>query len=404
MAFDFEIESLKMAFESIRERKLRSILTVLGIVIGIGAIIAMVSIGTGTNAAVGSALSGLGSNTILIASGGGGTGGGFGAPSISQTITNKDLTAIQGIKGVSIAIGLFIKGEAVTFQGNTKVLSVFGVDTKDAQKFFTDLGVVQMDEGRYFRSGEKHAVVLGHNIAAKSFANPIKVGDKLTINNETIHVIGIIKETGTSQYDSIMIAPVDDVRDPATQNNQYTILFAKATGAGVLNQTANAIQKKMDDFHGKKNFVVYTTQQLTQQIGTVTNTISIVLGGVAGIALVVAGIGIANTMLMSVIERTKEIGIMKSIGATNRNVMEIFLMESATIGLIGGLVGGLVGIVLANILGIVLNNYGLPFKTEVTPGLFLFGLGFSVIVGVLFGLLPARSAAKLNPIEALRHE
>lgn len=404
LAFEFEKESLQMAFDSIKERKLRSSLTVLGIVIGIAAIIALVSIGQGTNAAVTSALGSLGGNTLFITSGGGGGGGGFGGPSsAATTLDKKDLTSIENVKGIDIAVGMAVKSESVTFKGETKRISFFGMDTKQAQKFFKDLGVVQTEDGRYFSSGEKGVVVLGHTTAAKTFADPIVVNDKLTIGDKKIKVIGILKETGSSTYDSIVLAPIDDVSD-TPGNPQYTIILAKASNPTTIDETAASVQKKLDDLHGKKAFLVFTSKQLTEQIGTVTNTLSIVLGGIAGIALVVAGIGIANTMFMSIVERTREIGIMKAIGATNNNIIEIFLMEAALIGLIGGIVGDILGVLFSSAIGVILSSYGLSFGTQVTPELLLIGLGFSVGVGVLFGFIPARKGAKMNPIEALRYE
>jgi putative ABC transport system permease protein len=197
---------------------------------------------------------------------------------------------------------------------------------------------------------------------------------------------------------------LDDVRDPVTENDQFTIIFARAINTNTIDDVASAIQKKMDDMHGEKAFLVFTPKQLTEQIGTITNTLSLVLGGIAGIALIVAGIGIANTMLMSVMERTREIGIMKAIGASTRNVLEIFLMEAVLIGIIGGVVGDILGIVFSDIIGVVLRNYGLAFTTVVTPELLILGLAFSVGLGVIFGLLPSRKASKMNPIEALRYE
>ena len=400
LAFESELESLRMAFDSIRERKLRSALTALGIIIGIAAIIALVSIGEGTSAAVTSALGSLGGNTIFITSGG---GGGFGAPSSSDSLDKKDLNVINAVKGIDLAIGIAVKSESVTFRSETKRLSFFGVDTKEAQKFFTDLGVVQIDTGRFFKSGEKHALVLGHNVAEKSFADVVKVNDKFTVKDQKIEVIGILKETGSSTYDSIIIAPIDDIAD-STGTVQYTIVFAKVNNIDRIDDIATSVQKKMDDLHGKKAFMVFTPKQLSQQIGTVTNMLSLTLGGIAGIALIVAGIGIANTMYMSIIERTREIGIMKAIGASNRNVLEIFLMEAALIGLFGGIIGCAVGVGFSEVLGLVLRNYGLNFATKVTAELLVLGLSFSVTVAVLFGFLPARKAAKMNPIEALRYE
>jgi putative ABC transport system permease protein len=401
LAFEAELESFKMAFDSIRERKLRSALTALGIIIGIAAIIALVSIGAGTSAAVTSALGSLGGNTIFITAGGG--GGGFGAPTSVSTLDKKDLNAINALKGIDVAVGIAVKSESVTFHSETKRLSFFGVDTKEAHSFFGDLGVVQVDSGRFFRAGEKHVVILGHNVAEKSFADVVKVNDKFTVNDQKIEVIGIIKETGSSTYDSIIIAPADDIAD-STGTVQYTIIFAKVNNIDRIDDIAASAQKKMDDLHGKKSFMVFTPKQLSQQIGTVTNMLSLTLGGIAGIALIVAGIGIANTMYMSIIERTREIGIMKAIGASNRNVLEIFLMEAALIGLIGGIIGDMLGIGFSEVLGLVLRNYGLNFGTKVTTELLALGLTFSVTVAVLFGFLPARKAAKMNPIEALRYE
>ena len=397
LTLEVEKESLRMAFDSIKERKLRSALTALGIVIGIAAIIALVSIGEGTNAAVSDALGSLGANTLFVTSGSG--GGGFGPPSSSESLEKKDLNDIRSIKGIDIAVGISMKSESVTFRGETKRLSFFEVDPKDAEKFFTGLGVIQIDSGRFFKSGEKHVLVLGHNIAEKSFTDSINVNDKLTINDTKIQVVGILKETGSSQYDSMIISPLED-----TTNVQYTIIFGRVNNPDRTDSIAADVQKKMDDVHGKKAFLVFTPKQLTEQIGTVTNMLSVVLGGIAGIALVVAGIGIANTMLMSIMERTREIGIMKAIGATNRNILEIFLMEAVLIGLLGGIIGDILGTGLSEILGAVLKNYGLNFATKVTPELLGLGLAFSVTVSVLFGLLPARNAAKLNPIEALRYE
>jgi putative ABC transport system permease protein len=400
LALEFERESLRMAFDSIRQRKLRSSLTVLGIVIGIAAIIALVSIGEGTNAAVNQALGSLGANTIFVSSGG---GGGFGMQSTRESLAKKDLNDVQSTRGIEAAVGIFVKSSAVTFKDQIKVLSFFGVDSKESQKFFTDIGIVQIDQGRFFKPGEKHVVVIGNVIAEKSFDTALKVNDKLTVNGEKVQIIGILKETGQSTYDSIVIAPIEDVQSD-TEKDQYTIIFARVNDPSRIDDIASSIQKKMDDSHGKKVFQVYTAKQLTEQIGAVTNMLSLVLGGIAGIALVVAGIGIANTMYMSIMERTREIGIMKAIGASNRNVLEIFLMEAALIGVIGGIVGDLVGTGLSEALGVVLKSYGLSFSTKVTPELLGLGILFSVGVSVLFGFLPARKAAKLRPIEALRYE
>jgi len=228
--------------------------------------------------------------------------------------------------------------------------------------------------------------------------------DEIKKVGTTFRVVGILKETGTRELDTFVVIPLKTLRDVTDSKDEISVIVASADNVNNIDKVAEDIQKKLDKMHGEKAFDAITTTQLAERIGSITSTITIFLGSIAAISLIVAGIGIANTMLMSIMERTREIGIMKAIGATNTNIMEIFLMESALLGLVGGIMGCIVGMDMSNLLGRISIISGIQMKTAVTPELLLIGLGFSVIVGIVSGLWPARRAAKLNPIEALRYE
>jgi putative ABC transport system permease protein len=401
LSLEFEKESIKIAVRSIRERKTRSILTVTGIVIGIAAIIALVSIGEGTNKYITEQFQQFGANRIIISRA---IRGGFGATSSFEPLSDSDLTLVKRTRGVDKALPILMKSMPVEFKGETEVLSVMGIDSGSAVDFFSDIQSFELQSGRFIKAGDKYSVILGAVAAKQSFTTELRIRDKLIINQKTFEVVGILTETGTSQDDSAIIIPRETLGEIAGNTDEITYIFARVVDTSQVDAVAELIQKKMDQEHGEGTFTVLSTTKLAEQITTITGTLSAVLGGVAGIALVVAGIGIANTTYMSILERTKEIGIMKAIGATSTNILEIFLVEAAIIGLIGGLAGAGMGIAMSQVLGFILKSYGMVFTTAVTPELILMGVGFSILVGVVSGLLPARKAAKLNPIEALRYE
>ena len=400
MAFDFEKESIMMAVRSIKERKLRSVLTVTGIVIGIAAIVSLVSIGEGTNAYIQEQFEQLGANKLIISSFSmQGMGGLMGA----QQLTERDVDLVGSVRGVEEAMPILFKTLQVTHKDVTISTYVIGVNSEEAEEFFKGS---QMDvkSGRWLRSGDRYVVTLGSLAAEKNFGKELSLRDEVIIEEKSFQIIGVMKEIGNSQDDSQIYLPLETLRELIDEPDEITMIYAQASDATNIEEVAERIQQKLDNKYGEEIFYVMSTATLAGQISTITGTLSFVLGGIAGIALLVAGIGIANTMYMAILERTKEIGIMKAIGATNRNILEIFLIEAAIIGLAGGAIGVGLGTVMSKILGLALESYGMPLKTVVTLQLALIGLGFSVVVGVVSGFMPARKAARLNPIEALRYE
>jgi len=401
LAFDFEQESIRIAARSIRERKLRSGLTALGIIIGIAAVISIMSIGAGTQAYIDDQFQQFGANRIIISprisSGPSAMGGASG-------LKEKDLDTIKRVRGVQTAMAIYSTTMPVAFKSQTNARSLTGVDSADAKSFFSGVQAFEIDTGRFIRPGDKYAAVVGSLAAKNAFGDELRVRDKLLIGNRSFEVVGIMKETGGSSDDNMIIVPLETLRDVSGEKDKISFVFVKAADASMVEDVADAIQSKFDELYGSKAFTVLSTTKLAGQVTAITGTLTLVLSGIAGIALLVAGIGIANTMYMSTIERTHEIGIMKAIGATQWNILEIFLAEAAMIGLAGGVAGTVLGTAVSYVIGIALKATGVSFATLVTPELAALGICFSVIVGVVSGFMPARSAARMSPIEALRYE
>jgi len=400
LSFEFEKEGIKLALRSIRERKLRSFLTIIGIVIGIAAIISMMSIGEGTNQYVQEQFEQLGSNKIIIS-----TFTGMGPESMfgAEELKEKDVALVKSVRGVELSIPILYKTLSTTYKDTTISSFVFGMNSNDAKDIFEG-SQFEIRSGRWIRPGDKYTIVLGSMASKENFGKELKVRDSITIEDRSFEIIGVMEEVGNSQDDSQIYMTLETLREITGEEEEISAIFAQAYDVKDVEEVADRIQQKLDNKYGEDVFAVMSTSTLANQVSSMMSAISIALGGIASIALVVAGIGIANTMYMSILERTKEIGIMKSIGATNTDILKIFLIEAAMIGLIGGIIGLAAGTGLSNIIGYALESQGLPLKTVVSVQLASLGFFFSIVVGVLSGVLPARKAAQLNPIDALRYE
>ena len=391
-----------MSLDSLKHRKTSSILTVLGIVIGITAIISLLSIGEGFQYSIETQLQAVGSDKIMVmaASEGVMMGGLFG-----EGLNDKDRDMIQKINGVEVAVGTLFKPLPMEFKKESLINNVIGIKNEDAENMFTQMKVFEINEGRYFKPNEKGVAVLGKGAAEDVFEKEPTIGDTVAIKGVNFKIIGVLKSTANRVRDNSIFIPMNQLRDMTDTKDSLSIIFAKVPNLDKIEEIADEIEEELDDEYGEGFYEATTSQQLLESVSSIFSVISFVLGGIASIALVVAGVGIANTMFTSVMERTKEIGVMKAIGATNFDIIQIFLVESAMLGLLGGIIGILLGVFISY--GITLaagDSLGVTFKATVTNEMILFSLGFSLAVGILSGIFPARRAAKLQPVEALRYE
>ena len=330
MVSDVIIESLK----NLRREGLRTFLTLIGVVIGIAAIVSMVSIGAGLGVAVESQLDALGAETILVIP--------AGIQNIRTTLTANDIRNIDGISGVDSVVPIYSESGVLEFNGEKINVSISATDAKDAE-IFDSTGYFDVAEGRNFERNESTAILIGNEIAYNYFDKPINVRKQVTINGVEYKVIGILKSQpaafgGGPDTGNTVFMPLDGLKRISDVENPG-IIFVTATGKDVVEDTADAIKKLIEKKYGEGSIIVYTTEQILEQVNMLLGVITIFIMGIASISLIVGGIGIMNAMVTSVLERTKEIGLYKALGASNRKVLSIFLLEAGFIGLIGGIIG-----------------------------------------------------------------
>ncbi len=396
------------AWRNIRRRGLRSWLTVLGIVIGITAVVALISLAAGLENAIEAQFIQLGADRITVQ----GMGSGFGPPgsAVVNPITKDDLDVVKRVPGVEEALGRIIESENAVYRGSTS--SVFFISLpQDPSERELSIGYSNYEilEGRMLQPNDRYSVVVGNNFVDREvFDEKVRVRDTINIEGQQFTVVGVLERTGSFQTDGSMVINEDVMREVLDKDDEYSVLQARVSNVDNIEFIAEDIRRDLrrhrDVDLGREDFQVNTAQDTLDSISTILNVVTYVVVGIASISLLVGGVGVMNTMFTSVLERTREIGIMKSVGAKNKDVFYIFLFESGFIGVVGGLAGIVIGGGLAKlveILGSYLMGPGL-IQAIISLPLILGTLSFSFLIGALAGTLPAYQASKLNPVEALR--
>lgn len=409
---DFEIFSA--ALNNLRTQGLRTYLTLLGVIIGIAAIVSLVSVGEGLNQSITQQFEQLGSNTVFVLPAGSAVGVGAGNSSrglqLSQNekITDSDLAKIKNLPEVEGIAASYASAGKLEFRGQTVNITLLGVDPTE-QNLFKDSGFAELDEGRDLISSDVFTAIIGNSVAHDTFDNKdILVRNSVKIEDKTFRVVGITKETSTNfgggpNINQSIIIPVKGFKS-IFPNSSPSFILVKTFRADQSDDAKEKIEKIFDKAHGKDQFKAFTSKQIQDNLQAVIGFVSLVLIGIAAISLIVGGIGIMNAMFMSVIERTREIGVMKAIGATNSIVLQIFLVEAGFIGLIGGIIGIIFGFGISTTISIASTAFGSPIHVALTLPLVVGVLAFAMIVGMASGYYPARKAARLDPVEALRYE
>ncbi len=397
----------KLAVENITHRKVRSWLTILGIVIGIAAMVALVSLGQGLQYTVDQQFVKVGADKITVQSKA--VVGAPGSESGNTKLTIADFNVVKRSAGVDQVVQVLSRSGKVEFNKKTKFEMVRALPVDETRKVYEETGLYDTEFGRTLKSGDKHKVVIGSTIAKETtFGKAINVNEKITINGVEYTVVGIMKTGGNPGISSAIIMTIDDARELFNAPDEVSIMMVKVQDSRDIDKVVENIKKDLRRHRnvkeGKEDFTVQTTKQFIESYLTIFNVITTLLVGLASISLLVGAIGIANTMYTAVLERMREIGIMKAVGAKNSDILQIFLIESALIGFLGGAIGVLIGVGISKIAEFAIGAFlGPGFFQVFLPWWLLVGaILFAMIIGTLSGILPARQAAELPPVEALR--
>lgn len=389
------IRPFKMAISSILSNKTRSFLTMLGSIIGVGSVIALMAIGQGSTNQITESIASAGTNLLTVNVMGRG----------DKTLDPDDMVAVvdespelyAGVAPVVSGSGLMIKNG----NKNTDSTSLTGTNEK-----YADIRSVDLSAGRYLTSSDidnrLHVAVIGTYLQNELFDGADPLGQQLKINGTPFTVVGVLEETQDGEEgtaDDAIVIPYN-VATRLLKNSTVRTYMVQAAGDDMVDSAKAALKTYLGKkFTGDNTYTIIDQKELMETLNEAMGTMTSMLGGIAGISLLVAGIGIMNIMLVSVTERTREIGIRKAIGARRRHILTQFLIESAVISTLGGLMGILLGVWLGSALGGLLGITAAP-----SSGTIVFAFVFSLAMGLFFGYYPANKASKLNPIDALRFE
>ncbi len=401
-------DTFDIALNSLTRNKVRSFLTMLGIIIGVGAVIAMMAVGTGAQESIKQQIASLGTNVILIFPGSFNQGGVRSGTGTSASISPDDLIAIQTqCPSVAAASPSVRDGAQIVYQEQNWRASIIGV----TPEYFT-IRSWPVSSGQYFTDadvrGATKVCVIGQTIADNLFKDADPVGSIIRIKKMPFKIVGVLSVKGQSaqgsDQDDIIIAPYTTVQKKMSGQTFLGSILASAVSEEAMTEAQSQITELLRTRHKlqpweENDFTVRSQTEIATAAQSTTQVLTILLASIASISLIVGGIGIMNIMLVSVTERTKEIGIRMAIGATAKNIMMQFLIEAIVLSLLGGLIGVILGILSSNLISALAG-----WTTLVSPTSIILAFVFSAAVGIFFGLYPARKAAQLNPIDALRYE
>ena len=416
-------QALLEAIESLNGNKMRSGLTVLGIVIGVAAVIAMLAVGNGARASITGSISSIGTNLLFVFKGsadgppGPGDHNGGGSGNNDRPLTLADAAAIaDSFAAPSVdSVAPVIQGNGtITFAGENSTTTISGVTPT-----YAPVRNLELAEGEFINeehvNGRMSVVVLGPEAADAIFGHHDGiVGEMIRIEGQPFRVIGILVAKGGGAFgseDNAAYIPFTTAQArliKRSSRDEIDVLYVQATTAEAVPQASDEIANILRQRHrtpiGDDDFTVFTQQDFLKIFETITGVLTIFLGGIAGISLLVGGIGIMNIMLVSVTERTREIGLRKALGARKKDILLQFLTESSLLSLIGGIIGIMFGWLIAFAVGKVAAATGNNFVPIVGTDAVLLSTSFSAIIGLFFGIYPASRAASLEPVEALRYE
>jgi putative ABC transport system permease protein len=405
------LQSFIEASESLLANKMRSGLTVLGIIIGVAAVIAVLAIGNGTQESILGEIQGVGTNLLFVMQGGSEDVSNPKPLTLSDAEALSDQFSAPSIDGVAPVLNGRVE---VTFAGENKSTTVVGV-TPD----YAPVRNVALSEGEFISdtdlAGRSAVVLLGTEVADDLFGRKSGlVGEKVRIEGQPFRVLGVLEEKGGSAMgseDDQILVPMTTAQTRLLQRstpNQIDVIYVQAVDSDAVPNASLEISQILSSRHrtmiGEEDFSILSQQDFLDLASTITGVLTIFLGGIAAISLLVGGIGIMNIMMVSVVERTREIGLRKALGARRIDILSQFLIESSLLSILGGFIGILLGWALSMIVEQIAAGSGTPIVPAMTIESVLLAVLFSAGIGIFFGLYPANRASMLEPVEALRYE
>ena len=394
-------------FSDFSNNKFKTMMSSLGIIIGVMAIVVMLTLGDGLYSGVSGQFGSLDLNQIIISPGQASqsSGIGFGAVQTKPpaNLTDRDVSVLMTTPGVTEVNPRMVASGMVTFNRENRSLSIQGVRPSDETKLSQ-----QMAKGRFLSPTDTYSVVLGYNVSNGTFSRVINPGSTITITNpalgmsHTYTVVGVMSQSNGSVVSGDPNANIYMTTDGLkgfSLAKSYSVIYVRAADVNAVDKTADNVKAALSRFHRNEGFTVQTIKSFSQAISSIFDYIKYILSGIAAISLLVGGIGILNVMMLTVKERTKEIGLMKAVGATTSDVRMLFLAESALLGLISGLIGLGIAFLVCYVIG---KGAGMPMPVSINN--ILIGIIFGLVTTTIAGVYPANQAAILDPIEALRTE
>lgn len=400
-------ESFLMAWASLIANKMRSILTMLGIIIGVAAVIALVSIGNGVKQDIQNSISSLGSNLLMVMPGAPRTPGVRPSAGSMKSLKVSDYEAIAKLDGVKAASPMTNGSYVVIYQNKNWTTSVSGVSYN-----YLDVNNWSMKSGRFLSEknvqNRERVAVVGKTVVKNLFGDEDPVGAEIRVKNIPFRIIGVLNSKGSgamgNDQDDMVIIPYTTAMERVEGVDYLRMIYVTGKDENGIDRLQSDIENLLRVRHGIKDtnlddFNIQNMNSIMETMEETTGTLTLFLGAVAAISLVVGGIGIMNIMLVSVTERTREIGVRKALGATYSVIVTQFLIEAVVISLMGGIIGIILGIGSSKLIGMASG-----MSTVISVPTIVMSFAFSMAIGLIFGIYPARKAAKLNPIDALHYE
>jgi putative ABC transport system permease protein len=388
-----------IGIKNMKHRQLRSWLTIIGVIIGIAAIVSLITLGQGFENAIVEQFGVLGADRIRVA-----PEGLTGPPVDAVGLSTDDVETVSNVRGVDFAGGLIFSSALVNFDDQSQAVFVKGIEADLASNNMLDVNV-EILEGGWFTNNDEESVVIGYSLAKNVFEEEIRLRQNVEINNQKFKVVGILESVGEQSVDQIVYLPMDTAKDMFDVDEEVNAIFAAVVDGEEMEVVAQRIEQDLEKDRGDDNFIVFTPEQILQQLGSILAVVQFVLAGIAAISLLVGGVGIMNSMYTSVLERTKQIGLMKAVGASPTTILSIFIVEAGLIGVVGGILGCMIGVGFAFIVQIVAALAGFDYLSiQILWPVIFYSIIFSFVVGMLSGTYPAYKASRLQPVDALRYE